>query len=132
MGVSRLLNSCAMTAAMVPMVARRCVSVSSALTRSSCCCAKAICRVSCSSAEMVEGDCSLTHEFYRREMEGRLIEQFVRCWSSLLDDGEQLLGDVAGLFFRQFRVDRQGEHLAAGALGFGEVSFPVTQVGETF
>src|SRR3989440_6480486 len=100
-------------------------------------------------------------------MEGRLIEQFVRCWLSLLDglkgkleprshevtkrfptsesstwlrafvvqillghDSEDLLGDVAGVFFGQFRVNRQGEDLAAGALGFRKVSFPVTQVGE--
>src|SRR5437660_596152 len=38
MGVSRLLNSWAMTAEMVPMVARRCDSVSWVRSDSSCCC----------------------------------------------------------------------------------------------
>src|SRR4051794_6798474 len=90
MGVSRLLNSCAITAAMVPMVASRWVSVSSCLTRSSCCCTKAICRVSCSSVETVEGELSLTQDMHRRKKGVRLMEQFVGFLARLLDQFNSL------------------------------------------
>jgi len=43
---------------------------------------------------------------------------------------EELLGDVADVLFAEFRIHRQRQYLAAGALGFGEVAVSLAELAQ--
>ena len=45
---------------------------------------------------------------------------------------QEVCGDVVQLLLIQFGVHRQGDHAVAQRLGYGEVAFVITQVGEGF
>jgi len=51
--------------------------------------------------------------------------------AALADDVEDGVGDLVLLGAREFRVDRDGEHLACGLLGVGQIALLVPEVGKT-
>src|SRR4051812_30752514 len=79
MGVSRLLNSWAMTAEMVPIVASRCDSVSWVRSDSSCCCNDASFSLSESESAVEVGGVVLTQEctpmFFLSALSGRSLQK---------------------------------------------------------